>query len=99
MDARTKIKEIEAEDQMGVLRADIDALRTAVSDLTRHLGKAGANSAAAAADSVKAAANDVGHWVSDRGQAVGEAVKQQPLLACSVSLAAGAILGALIARR
>ena len=99
MDTRSKVMELDGNDQIGVLRADIDALRAAVSDLTRHLGKAGANGAAAAADGMKAAANDAGRWVSDRSQVVGEAVKAQPLLACSVSLAAGAVLGALLVRR
>ncbi len=97
MDMRSKAKS--ADDGLDALRADIDSLRSSLSDLTRHLGKAGANRAADVASEAKAAAGDVRHWVSDRSQVVGEAVKAQPLLACSVSLAAGAVLGALIMGR
>lgn len=98
------------EDDIGVLKKDIDELRSALNTLTRDLRSAvdaNAKSASAKAgeklDEVRRDAADIAHKVADRGresaEAVADAVKERPLQSLLVAFGIGLLLSRLLDRR
>lgn len=81
------------------LRADIDALKSGLAELTRSLRQTGRDGAGIAASEAKAAAGKAREAIGAGSARVGEAVKARPALACGVALGVGALLGAAIAKR
>ncbi|MCF4164898.1 hypothetical protein L2U69_04505 [Zavarzinia compransoris] len=97
--AETKTKHPEGSESVETLRADIDALRSGLSELTRSLRQTGRDGAGIAAAEAKAAAGKAREAIQAGSARVGEAVKARPALACGVAIGVGALLGAAIARR
>ncbi|PWR24049.1 hypothetical protein [Zavarzinia compransoris] len=76
------------------LRADVEALRASLSDAVGHARKAGSDGAAAAVGEARAAAGKAGALLAAGRDGIGDAVKAQPVLACTISLGIGALIGA-----
>lgn len=73
------------------LRAEIERLREDLSRLVEDVSSL-------ARDRTKAAAEDVERWTNERADEFRQSVRAQPLTSCALSLAVGAILGAIFLR-
>lgn len=73
------------------LRAEIERLREDLSRLVEDVSTL-------ARDRTRAAAEDVERWTNERADEFRQSVRAQPLTSCALSLAVGAILGAIFLR-
>ena len=85
------------------LQQDLSALQANMRKVISGLGDAASNGASDAMKTVSATAEDVVEQVETFGQegvdTVRGSIRSQPLVACALSVGAGALIGALLARQ
>jgi hypothetical protein len=81
--------------QLDALQSDLTTLRRDAKEFANGIGKV----AESAVDAVEDTYNGVGKWTNGNLGSMRESVRSQPLMACLISLGAGAMIGALFLRR
>ena len=91
------------EASLNALQHDLSVLQANMGKLAAELGGAATNGMASAVRSASSAAEDVVEQVETFGQegvdTVRTTIRSQPLVACAISVGAGALIGALLARQ
>ena len=91
------------EASLEALQHDFSALQTNMGKLVAGLGNAASDGMASAVRSASDTAEDAIEQVEDLGQegvnAARRSIRSQPIVSCAISLGAGALIGALLARQ
>lgn len=88
-----------AASEMTALRADLDALRENLAELTQTLRQTGRDGTAAAAEEVRVVSDKAGRAVRAGADQLARVVQERPALACGIAVGIGALIGAAFLRR
>lgn len=91
------------QDRLAALREDLEALQTDLKGLAGDAGDAATgkmnDALNDAMDSVQDMADRVEDWGEDHLGSLKESVREQPVVACTLAMGIGALLGAIFLRR